>query len=340
MSKGKLLIKFHKVGCGDCIYIRYESEFKPVNIFIDTGFGNTYKRTFRKDVIKIIEEGERIDLFIVTHTDADHIGGVKPFLNEFGIKSIDSFWFNHADKLNVKESNLEHEVSIKQGISLRDILLSNGVENKKVYFPHTYQIGNIKFKLLSPTLKFLSQFEKKWVEEEGEYEHDISKVTGDYDIGIEEFNLNHFSEDSEIENKSSIAFIMEIDNFRAMFCADAQPTILVNSLKELGYSPNNPINLNLLKVPHHGSKRNLSDDLLKLINCRNFVFSANGINRDKLPNKECVARIVRDSSRSNETLNLFFNHSNDVLLSISSDEEMNHFDYACIFDKQEFIFQL
>jgi hypothetical protein len=36
-----LTIKFYKVKCGDCIYLRYTSQNKVINIFIDAGYSDT-----------------------------------------------------------------------------------------------------------------------------------------------------------------------------------------------------------------------------------------------------------------------------------------------------------
>jgi hypothetical protein len=40
---------------------------------------------------------------------------MTPFIKEFGIDIIEELWFNHADKFEVKESNTEINVSVRQG---------------------------------------------------------------------------------------------------------------------------------------------------------------------------------------------------------------------------------
>lgn len=80
-----------------------------------------------------------------------------------------------------------------------------------------------------------------------------------------------------------------------LFLGDAHPSIIVSSLRELGYSGDNKLQIDLMKVSHHGSKANTSDELLDLIECKCFIISTDG-SRHGLPNKETIARIVAKQS--------------------------------------------
>ena len=65
-------------------------------------------------------------------------------------------------------------------------------------------------------------------------------------------------EDQSTANGSSIAFILEYGKRKILLSADAHPDLLVKSLENLGSSADNPIKLDAFKVPHHGSKYNIS----------------------------------------------------------------------------------
>lgn len=329
-----LTIKFYKVKCGDCIYLRYTSQNEVINIFIDAGYSDTYKTTFRKDVKKIVEEGEKINLFVITHIDQDHISGVKPFLKEYGVKIVQDFWFNHSEKFSINENAIETEVSVKQGMTLRNLLQTNERELKEIIAGAEYYISGISIKILSPTIEGLAELKNEWQEEERKFEFEVSNSVNDYHKTIEELLHKKFNEDDDPVNGSSIAFLLEIDAFKAIFSADAHPSILYDSLIKLGYSKVNPLKLDLFKVPHHGSKRNLSSELLEIIDCQNFVFSANGINRDNLPTKEILAQIVQYSKRgtdNDEILNLYFNYDNERLRSIATIEERRKYKFECLY---------
>lgn len=325
-------IKFYKVKCGDCIYIRYKNEEEVINIFIDAGFAGTYRSTLKPEIKRIIENEEKIDLFVITHVDQDHISGMTPLLKEHDISLVQDLWFNHADKFTVPTDLIEKEISIRQGISLRDHCINKGYIVKKIVTGEKKKISSISFKILSPTNEGIEEFINYWEEKERKFEFEISSNHNDYNKSIENLFLNPFIEDDELPNGSSIAFLFEVDDFRAIFSADAHPSVLYQSLTKLGYSKSKPIKLNLFKVPHHGSKRNLSKELIGIIDCENYVFSANGVNRDNLPNKETISRIIFNNPRE-RLKNLYFNYDNDVLRNITTLEERERYNIMCYYAK-------
>ena len=249
-------------------------------------------------------------------------------------------WFNHPEKFEIRESNTEINVSVRQGINLRDYFQSRGRNVTKVMSMNEITLSeSIKFQILSPNQKALNKFQNDWEAKERQeiekkqkrqIEIDVSSTSNDYNKSIDELISTPFNEDDEPYNGSSIAFILNVGGFQALFCADAHPSIICESLEKLGYETTNPLKIDFLKVPHHGSKRNLSNELLSVLDCQNFVFSANGINRDNLPNKETLARIVKRISRNQEEkLYLYFNYDNQTLQSIRTSDEQKLYNFDC-----------
>ena len=64
-------------------------------ILVDGGYVNTYKDYLLPKLQKISNEGNFLDLVVVTHIDSDHISGIIKLLEEekipIGIKQI---WYN------------------------------------------------------------------------------------------------------------------------------------------------------------------------------------------------------------------------------------------------------
>ena len=65
-------------------------------------------------------------------------------------------------------------------------------------------------------------------------------------------------------NGSSIAFILESDNKKYIFLGDAHPSVVIDSLKSIGTTKSNPLEVELLKVSHHSSSYNTNEELLSL----------------------------------------------------------------------------
>ena len=73
----EMKILFFQAECGDAALIRFVDENgAPHNVFIDSGYERTYASVIRQVINEIIAVGENIDLWIISHIHADHIGGV------------------------------------------------------------------------------------------------------------------------------------------------------------------------------------------------------------------------------------------------------------------------
>ena len=95
-----------------------------------------------------------------------------------------------------------------------------------------------------------------------------------------------------------------------------------------GYCPNCPYghkvaeaipeSVNHVKVAHHGSRNNISNELLDIIDCDNFIFSTNGgIANANHPDREAIANILCHPQRNrNKKIHLYFNYLlNDIIES-------------------------
>ena len=76
-----LFVRVIDVGNGHAAVISMPGGYYMV---YDTGLG----KTTLKGVQTVVPEGEDIDLMILSHTDADHIGGVDEILEQYSVKTI------------------------------------------------------------------------------------------------------------------------------------------------------------------------------------------------------------------------------------------------------------
>lgn len=88
---------------GDCLWIEYGDPDDPHRVLVDAGppFTGTYQVLV--DRIRALPPAARVfELFVVTHIDADHIGGAIRLLRDteaLGV-SYRRIWFNGYDQLN------------------------------------------------------------------------------------------------------------------------------------------------------------------------------------------------------------------------------------------------
>jgi beta-lactamase superfamily II metal-dependent hydrolase len=120
---------------------------------------------------------------------------------------------------------------------------------------------------------------------------------------LEELLKTPFDEDNTTTNGSSIAFILQVQNKRILFLADAHPGMIVQSLDE--YQNEGTIIFDLIKVSHHGSFGNISRELLNKIDSERYIISTNG-QKHGHPDKETIAHII--TRKADFHRKLYFNY--------------------------------
>jgi hypothetical protein len=70
---------------------------------------------------------------------------------------------------------------------------------------------------------------------------------------------------------------------------------------------NNPTHFDYIKLPHHGSYRSLSKNIIEKIICYNYIISTNG-SKHFLPNKRALLKILKFLKRDKEQVNFMFNY--------------------------------
>ncbi len=329
-SSSILKIKVLPAGCGDCLLVSFGYKNDMKNILIDGGIGRTYKE-LKKEIEHIISQDQYIDLLIVTHSHNDHINGIIKFIeDEKNNNCIKKIWFNsgvHFDREKVEMLTQSNgvDISSRKIKYLEDVLMSMECMEQKIWNNelimqgHITNIGDAKMTVLSPDeagLEKLRRFTKE--------QRDLDIAGKDYDFSTKlmDFNLDIFEEDNSVENATSISFMFEYSNRRILFLADSLPKMVLDGLLKTKLLKDNK-QIDYVKLSHHASKGNLNDELLKSIECKNYIVSTHGNCSNRLPNKETFARIVKHF----KSINLYFNYRNDVIENIFFNGETSGKDY-------------
>ncbi|WP_409322261.1 ComEC/Rec2 family competence protein [Pseudomonas putida] len=311
-----IVVRVLKARHGDCILVSHEGPGGVFNLLIDGGTSTTFRHGPRQryagalcnSLDELKAKGQRIDLAILTHIDDDHINGLIKAFEKPGYLGdmVKSIWFNssrlitrHFDVPEIPENNIElldddPQTTVKQGKDLEELLDKMGCSRVPIIMEgQTHQAGPFTLKVLSPGRKQLEKLLHVWPPEV-----DAGKTSAhetDYHLTLQDiWSDDKFQSDTSVYNGSSIAFILEADDRRMLFLGDAHDGVVCESLRASGYSETNKIQLDLVKLSHHGSQYNTSSDLLGLLYSPIYIVSTDG-SRHGLPNKRTVARIIKST---------------------------------------------
>lgn len=351
MKETKMKIFFYQAECGDASRISYKGDDNQNhNIFIDSGYERTFNHILSEEIKNLVTNKETIDIWLISHIHDDHIGGVIKYLTTIKrgeFSDIVQDWYYNPPRIypSLKiipgEKKISEIKSIDQGDQLFDYLKQ---KSKIKSFDITSEITlpivfGMEFKVLSPSVGKINKLREKYLlptiplqkNESSEISGAKKSKAYDYNIKLEDFNLDVWSEDKSVENGSSISVLTMFKGKKILWLADSHPSDIIQSLKKLGYSKENKIKCALVKVTHHGSKANNSDGLYDLIDCENYLMSVNGINKDYLPTKEAMVRIIRNKNRLKDSYyKFYFTYDNKILRGIFAADEQD------IFDKYKF----
>jgi beta-lactamase superfamily II metal-dependent hydrolase len=321
---------------GDALWVEYGDPAKPHRMLIDCGYKSTYR-----EVLKRFDANPamRIELFVLTHIDGDHIAGSVPFIADARVKksNVREVWFNSrkhlGDRLGVEQGEyFTHHLEEKRFAWNKKFGGQSVVIEAGAPLPVHQIEGGLTLTLLSPTREKLRELAGKW-------DDDLEKIMRRKDVdsvaelvalgsatlapdrlgskpNVVKLAASEFDPDPEEPNGSSIAFLAEFtDTFdgnrkkSVLFTGDAHSPVVEASLRKLLANRGlGKLTVDALKVSHHGSKKNTSKDLLDLLVCKHFLFSTNGSKHDH-PDRECVARVIAPKRAGTH---LYFNYLTDL----------------------------
>lgn len=301
---------------GDCMILKSGSQSKSSqtnshHFLIDGGPASTYNIGLKEELQRIGEKGGRVDLLIVSHVDNDHINGLLKLMQDLSLQKkgnnrwtieIDALWYNAfsrtiGQRIEVRLRDLLSNTrtvfknrsrtqvtarGIREGHDLYQYAHDLAIEinpqfnNDTIIVtdkPKELKFGDIKFLVIGPTRKNLEDLRKQWLDWLDKHEKAL-RTRADYRLAIQA--------DKSIPNLSSIMFLAKEDDDTILFTGDGLGEHVIYGLKQarlLGSSGS--VHVNILKLPHHGSDRNITRDFFTNVTADKYLISANG--RDDNP---------------------------------------------------------
>jgi len=321
-------IEMLPAGHGDSLLVAYGEPDSPHYVLIDGGPYYVYRnkrfverKTLSSRIEKLVDARNPLELLVTTHIDADHIeGAVKLLGNKPPDLEIQDVWFNawrHLaprpdDLLGPVQGEMLSALIRQESLPWNAAFDGEAVAVKPGEIPPTVPLlGGLELTLLSPTPAELAELRETWEdilhkegldpdspEEALERLKESSRLKPEDLLGegrpdVEMLAADElFESDHSPANGSSIAFIAEYEGKRCLFAGDAHPPVLEASVRKLlDEWDESRLHLDAFKISHHGSKSNLSPDLLELVDCKRYLVSTNGSYFGH-PDKEAIARII------------------------------------------------
>lgn len=336
---------------GDALWIEYGEPAAPHRILIDGGPTSSITRKaiegLISDRIGTLAEGQTdFELVAVTHIDADHIAGMLGLLEKRSIPLRPrDLWFNGWEHLPADMLGAKQGERLSAAIVRRRLPWNTDFEEAAVMvspdddpLPVVELPGGMVLTLLSPTRRALAELRPVWkaeVEKAGMVPGQAAEderaaapdLLGEEALDPEALAEETFKEDGSEANGSSIAFLAEFDGKRVLLTGDAHAGILASGLRRLARARGTgTVTVDAFKLPHHGSKFNLSREVLDLVDCDRYLFSTNG---DKFHHPEPVAisRIIT----TREDTSLEFNYQTEFTTPWESPRLQRRFRYRAVF---------
>ena len=273
-------------------------------ILVDGGPVNTYATSLKPRLEQLRAQRApggvlKIDLAMVSHIDADHILGLTDLGKEmveladdhqpqpFDIRTL---WHNAFDDIlgdgaddlrtaavdalrdgppdKVRTSGLSVVASVAQGRELRDQATKLGWTLNRpfdglVTAPRTITLGDASITVVSPHTAQVAKLHESW-ERWLIHHQDVAGVAA--------------YADNSVYNLSSIVVLVEVGGKRMLLCGDARGDHVLSGLDDAGIAKDGVTPLDILKLPHHGSIRNVEKDFFERLPARHYVISADGRN--------------------------------------------------------------
>lgn len=329
------MVKLHIIQAdqGDCLIMEFGTVTNPRYILIDGGPASIYERHLRGELQKIRDRGGRLDLVILSHVDIDHIVGLLDLVTELREQeankqektiAIDALWHNAFDQtignnndigarlktLLTKAHNAGRMMTatdatvqgIREGDQLRRaaILLkmpiNPGFTGEIVSLDNAsapITLGNVNLSVVGPTKTNLEEMEKEWLEWLEKHENSIA---------TEDPSLAAMT-DQWKPNLSSIMVLADVEGKKVLFAGDGRGDHLLQGLGDANLlDAEGTMHVDVLKVPHHGSSRNVTREFFKTVTADTYIISANGMNGN--PDLATLIWIVEAAREQGRTIKI------------------------------------
>jgi beta-lactamase superfamily II metal-dependent hydrolase len=323
---------------GDALLLHHGPKADPRLVVIDGGPRGVYNKSLRPRLEELKASRSPngalpIDLLMVSHIDDDHIQGVLELVDDlvdleqndeelpYDIKTL---WHNGFDDLtkadpadfasaaeavrpvalgDVPPTGVSREgalilVSVPQGKKLRSQaraldLATPGLVTFKAASKPKAIAGGLSFRVIGPSASRVDALRKEWTKK-------VKKKGKVSDVEFQAIAAAYV--DEAVANLSSIVVLATVGKQSMLLTGDARGDDILAALKEAKLLKAGKLHVDVLKLPHHGSNRNVETGFFEDITADHYVISADG--RFDNPDVETLDMLAEARKRSAYTVYL------------------------------------
>lgn len=291
---GSLTLEAIDAGPGDALLLHHGDPAAPGLVLVDGGLARTYKTSLAPRLAEIGESlggAPRIDLVVVSHIDDDHIVGVVELAADLARRADDrlaphvlvrGLWHNSFDDVvpgtaaaaatAVAPWSLARAAGVRKGVELRDHARRLGWRVNEPFGdlvvagrPAVSTGNGLALTVIAPTARRLDDLRREWA-------HQLEKLRAATGVTAAAAQ----AVDKSVTNLSSVVILAESAGHTALLTGDAGADDIIEGVRQAGLGDGGKLHVDILKMPHHGSRRNVSCQLLTAITADTYVFSGDG----------------------------------------------------------------
>ncbi|SRR5215204_123371 len=169
------------------------------------------------------------------------------------------------------------------------------------------EIDNLNLRIIGPTKSNLEELRSEWLRWLEKYEA----------ADISEPSIAAMA-DKSIPNLSSIVILAEADGNNILFTGDARGDHIIDGLRLAGLlDDDGHIHVDVLKVPHHGSDRNVTKTFFKTLTSDIYIISADG--KYGNPDFSTLKWIIEAAQERRSAIEIFVTNDTPVIRKVIQD---------------------
>lgn len=205
-----------------------------------------------------------IDVVVMTHPQADHLNGLLSVIDRYKVNYFVASPVGHTTEGFQK---------------LKSLITQKQIPIKNPYAGDVIRVGGIPFKVLWP--------DREWLVAASSKQQVVSMDTSNSNV------LGAFTTSEDL-NDFSIYLYLQMGEFDALFTGDGDIKMQDDLMQRVSLP-----DIEVLKVPHHGSRTGMSEEFLDALKPELAVISVGSTNRYGHPTQETLELL---SSRGIKTL--------------------------------------